>query len=383
MDSSEAKEPARRPGVPRGPGSQKRTALLIDASQLSGESAASGIGTYVRELLGELAWLDDVGVSALATADAVLPTGVARRTVTRRLRQGRPSVWEHEIRRSVELRGARGGVFHNPNPHAPILPVRPWVQTLHDLIPLVFDDPLLAGLKRRFERFGPRYAHADAVIAVSRHAADEGIRLLRLDPRKIEVIHHGASAAFYPDGAPAQDPPYVSVVSEYSKRKGFFEAIGVIQQLTASGYPHRLEFAGRIPDWQQADFRALIASTNAMDRIVVHGFVADLPTFYRRATVHLMTTRYEGFGLPALEAMASGTPVVAFSNSSLPEIIGEAGVLVPDGDIGAMAREVQLILDDPALRKELAERGVRRAATFGWRAGARQHADVYRSVDRP
>ena len=357
-----------------------KTHVLIDATQLSGQSARSGIGTYIKELLGALAVRTDSEVTALATRDVSLPSGVMHRPVTRRIRDGRPAVIEHEVRRFLEIRGRNGQVFHNPNPHAPLACPAPWVQTLLDLIPLVYDDPALAGLEKRFRRFGPRYRRADAVVAISRHAADEGIRLWGLDPARIEVVHLGVGPQFGPvQGGPA-DPPYLSLVSEYSRRKGFDLAFAVIAELADAGYPHRLVVAGRVQDWLRAEFASLLASARRPDRIEMLGFVDDLPAVYQGATVNLVTSRYEGFGLPALEAMACGVPVVAFSNSSIPEVVGDAGLLVPDGDVPAMVAAVRSLLDEPFRRAEMAQAGLERAGTFTWAASAAGHAEVYAKV---
>ena len=356
------------------------TSVWLDATQLSGQSAWSGIGTYVRELVQRLGGRPDIALSALATDDVELPDGVAQRTVTRRAREGRRAVIEHETRRTFELMARHGAVFHNPNPHAPVVCTAPWVQSLHDLIPLVYDDPALAGLRNRFRRFGPRYRRADAIIAVSRHAADEGIRLWGLDPGRIEVIHHGVGAQYVPRRDREQEPGYISVVSEFSRRKGFDLAFQVIAGLADAGYPQRLVVAGRVQDWLRGEFDATLASAPRADRIDALGFVEDLPAVYQGATVHLVTSRYEGFGFPALEAMACGVPVVAFANSSLPEVVGDAGILVPDGDVAAMVKGVRRLLDDPALRADLADAGVERARRFTWAESASRHAEVYSKV---
>lgn len=356
------------------------TKVWLDATQLSGQSAWSGIGTYVKELLEALAPSSDMDIVAMCTPDADLPAGVERRPVTRLVREGRLSVMEHESRRTLELMRRGGAVFHNPNPHPPAVCRGPWVQTLHDVIPLVYDDPALTAVKKRFERFGPRYRRADRVIAVSGHAADEATRLWGLDPRRIEVIPHGVSPGFAPSGAGPADPPYLSVVAEYSRRKGFDLAFEVIGELAAAGYPHRLVVAGRVQQWLQAEFEDLLAAAPGRDRIEVRGFVDDLPSVYQGATVHLVTSRYEGFGFPALEAMACGVPVVSFANSSLSEVVGDGGILVPDGDVRAMVTAVRSLLDDPRRRAEVAEAGLKRASEFTWAASAAAHAEVYRAV---
>jgi glycosyltransferase involved in cell wall biosynthesis len=322
-----------------------------------------------------------VSVRALATAHVPLPEGIDRVAIRRALTQGRPAVWEHEVRRSMDLLRSDADIFHNPNPHAPAVRRGPWVQTLHDVIPLVFDDPVLATVRHRWRRFGPRYLKADVIIAISRHAADEGIRLLNLDPHKVEVIYHGVSPEFRPaEEPPEADPPYLLVVSEFSARKGFAEAFAVIGDLANAGYPHRLRVAGPVPPWVRADLNRLLAAASRPDRVDSMGFVPDLAALYQGATALLVPSRYEGFGLPALEAMACGTPVVAFANSSISEVVADGGVLVRDGDVEAMRDAVRSILESPSRRTELRQQALARATAFRWDDSARRHAEIYRSV---
>jgi len=374
-------EPSRMTNHRSRSGTASRISVLLDASQLTGQSAFSGIGTYVRNLLDGLVRYSQLEVRALATPDAQLPVGVIQVPTRRWYRQGRIGVCENEVKRTLEVRLNRPRVFHNPNPHAPLLPPGRWVQTLHDVIPLVSNDPIMEPLRRRFERFGPRYASADAVIAISHHAASEGMRLLGIPSGKIRVIYHGVPPEFVPasDG-PQSDPPYVTVVSEYSSRKGFFEAFEVIAEVAEAHLPHRLKVIGRVPSWEQSNFAADLARARRPDRIDVLGFVNNLPAIYRGATAHLITSHYEGFGFPAIEAMASGTPVVAYRNTALPEVVGTGGVLVPDGDVPAFTRALLPILRVRGLREELSRAALQQAANFTWEESARAHAEVFREV---
>jgi alpha-1,3-rhamnosyl/mannosyltransferase len=256
------------------------------------------------------------------------------------------------------------------------------VQTLFDLIPLVFPDPALSAERRRWRVLGHRYRNAARVIAISRYTADEGIRLLDLDPARVVVAHLGVDPIFSPDGTePDSDPPYLLMVSEYSLRKGYREGLQVIAALADLGYPHRLKIAGRIAPWVKPAVAAVVEAAPRPDRVDLEGFVPDLAALYRRADVFLGSSRYEGFGLPALEAMASGTPVVAFANSSTPEIVGDGGILVSDGIVPALVGAVRSVLDDPSKRNEVRERGLERAKCFTWQRCADLHAEVYRDTD--
>jgi glycosyltransferase involved in cell wall biosynthesis len=356
--------------------------VVVDGRELTGDSAGSGIGTYIRNLLAGLAAFDDIAVEALATRDAVLPAGVRRVPIRRVFYGRRRAVIEHASLVAVDLAlRSRADVFHNPLFHAPAGIRRRWVQTLHDVIPLVDPDPALDVLRRRWRRFGPRYRSADAVVADSRHTADEGIRLLGLRADRVHVVHLGVSSAFSPDGPRFEaDPPYVLAVGQFSARKGVGEALAVIDRIADAGLPHRLRLAGWVPPSLQAAHDDLLARAPRPDRVEVLGFVDDLAALYRGASLVLVPSRYEGFGLPALEAMASGVPVVSFANSSLPEVVGDGGVLVPDGDVLALADAAIALLANEGRAGEVAAAGLARARTFTWDRCARQTADVYREI---
>jgi len=321
----------------------------------------------------------DVEVTALVTDSVHLPAGVHRREVHRVAHVGRAELVEHALRLPLDLRRTSGDIFHNPAVHAPWRVDRPWVQTLFDVIPLVRDDPDMAALRKRWRRFAPRYRRADAIVAISRSAADDGIRVLGLDPARIQVAHLGVGPEFRPGPGPT-DPPYLLVVSEFSTRKGFAEAFAVTARLAERGHPHLLKVAGRVHPWAREALLATVAASPRPDLVEVLGFVEDLPALLRDASVFLMSSRYEGFGLPALEAMASGLPVVAFANSAVTEVVTGGGALVPDGDVAAMTEAVYRLLESPAAWQDARDAGLARAAQFTWAASAKLHAEVFSSV---
>jgi glycosyltransferase involved in cell wall biosynthesis len=355
------------------------TPVVIDAHALT---AGSGTGTYVRGLLSSLALHDEVEVTALCPPGATLPPGITERPLRRRMDRPRAALMEHSLRLPIELRTARrdGTVFHNPNFHAPPALGAPWVQTLHDLIPLLFDSSDTAALRARWKRFAPRYRRASAVIAVSHHVAASGIDLLGLDPQRVHVSHHGVGAEFGPGSSASDGPPYLLMVSEFSRRKGYAEAFAVMDALADAGYPHRLVVAGRVHAANRPELSALHAASRHPERIDIRGFVPDLVSLYQGASVFLMCSRYEGFGIPPLEAMASGVPVVAFANSAVTEVVGDGGQLVHDGDVASMTEAVRQIIDAPALAAEWRERGLDHVRPFTWEASASRHIDVYRSL---
>ncbi len=355
------------------------THVAIDATVLSTAGSYRGMGSYVRNLLGALALDPSVAVTALALAAADLPGGV-RRSRVRRPAPDRLRALEHDLLLPRDLKRAGAEVGHSTSAQPPPRWPAPLVQTLFDVIPLRSDDPALAHERRRWRNLAPRYRRADAVIAISRHAAEEGIAALGLDPRRVTVAHLGVSPDFRPGGTGTADPPYLLLVSEYSRRKGYEKAFAVISALADAGYPHRIRVAGRIAPHLAAPVADIVANAGKPDRIDLLGFVDDLVAEYQGAHAVLVTSSAEGFGLPALEAMACGTPVIAFANTSITEVVDDAGVLVADDDVAQMVREVKQVLDDDGWRKELVARGPERAKAFTWQRCASAHAEVYRSV---
>ena len=351
--------------------------LLIDATALGDDSAYRGIGTYVRHLLEGLARQPGLRTTALCLAGAPLPEGVGRVRI-RRVARARWRRREHELLLPLDLLRHNAGVFHSPALDPPWRCRGPWVQTLHDVIPLVFEDAELDVERRRWRRHAQRYRHADAIIAVSRYSAEVGTSVLDLDPRRIEVIPHGVGAEFEPPPSGGQaERRDLLLVGEYSKRKGYPEALAVVGALTELGYPPRLRVAGRIAPWVRPAVEAVVGRSPARDRVELLGFVDDLVTEYQQARVLIMSSRYEGFGFPVLEAMACGTPVVAFANSSLTEVVGDAGLLVPDGDVSEMTKAVRSLLDDQRRWSEYSARGLERVKQFSWEQSVARHAEVF------
>jgi glycosyltransferase involved in cell wall biosynthesis len=358
------------------------TVALIDGYALSNASANRGIGTFLKQLLAGLGADPALSVEALAERDARLPEGVTRATIHRPTAQRFRSL-THDLLLPLDLRRSGCDVFHSPAQHPPRRSPVPWVQTLHDLTPLTWPHPLLAPERRHWLRVGPRLRRAAAVATVSRFSADEAITHLGLDPGRLEVIPLGVDPAlFHPSGPVDEEAPYLLHVAAWGPHKGFDEALAVVARLADAGLPHRLVLAGPQDRWMASQIQAAVRMSPRPDRVELAGYVPDIAAMYSGAAALLMTSRCEGFGLPTLEAMACGTPVIAFDNSALPEVVGEAGVLVPDGDIEAMTRVVRELIQSGSMRQELVAAGLARAAEFRWGAMVAAYRGLLESARR-
>ncbi|HWA66753.1 MAG TPA: glycosyltransferase family 1 protein [Mycobacteriales bacterium] len=351
-------------------------ALGIDGYSLSEGSEVRGIGTFLRHLIAGLAGHQDFDVSVFATKDVELPAG-AKRVVMGPPGHHRIRSLRHDARLPTLIRRSRCEVFHSPALSPPPRSPVPWAQTLHDLTPLVFDDPRLAGERKRWLRLASRVRAADAVICVSHSSARQGIELLGLDPRRVRVIPHGVSTAFSP-GRPARPPetPYLLMVATWGPHKGFREAIAALDAVAADGLPHRLLIAGAQTDQTRQRIAENVRSSRFPERVVVLDHLPDLVDVYRGADLVLVPSHAEGFGLPALEAMACGVPVLAADATSLPEVVGDAGVLVPVGDAAMWGDAAVRLLGDAPRRAELGRRGAARAADFTWERAVAAYAEV-------
>jgi glycosyltransferase involved in cell wall biosynthesis len=369
------------------PISQRSIPVLIDGRQLTGLGATRGFGRYLRSLLPELASKREVSVSVLITPKELdrLPEGI-RGIAVHRLRPGRFEDMEHRILVPLDIARHQSGLFHSAAAERPPrMCAHPWVHTIHD-VPLSFAGADSSRELRTWRQRRERVRFADAVIAVSRYVAAGAIEQLGLDPARVHVIPHGVSAAFSPGperppgtGQPVTASPYLLFVTDHAPHKGFGEAIALISALAERGLPHRLVHVGRILPWSRPTVDSLMARTAHPERVEFAGPANDetLARWYRGADALVVTSRAEGFGLPAVEGMACGTPVLAFDNSALREVVGDGGLMSPDGDVPALAEAVMGLVSNPDRWRAASAAAYRRSRSFSWETCATAHVQVF------
>jgi len=265
------------------------------------------------------------------------------------------------------------------------------VFTLHDLI-FLFHPETHKPLNRWFlTLMMPRFLRAaDAIIAVSECTRRDAIRFYGIPEEKITVIYEGVSPRFRP-----ASPEAVRAVREkYSLPEHFILYVGTIEprkNLTAllEAFTNlqsaicnlHLVFVGK-KGWLYEGFFRRLRELGLEDRVIFTGYVPDedLPAIYSAADLFVFPSLYEGFGLPVLEAMACGTPVVCSNTSSLPEVAGDAALLVDPTDVRALAGAMERALRDEEKRREMRERGLRQATKFSWEKAAAMTLKVYQDV---
>lgn len=349
---------------------------------LQGPSAARGVGAYAR---GLLAGLIEVGFDRNLTLllDAAfetpaLPVGEYRLVGSRRRNHGHLAAYEDAVALNTDIERVGPDVYHAIDFHLPGRSPRPVVVTLHDLIPWAWGGGVMRGERMRYWIGRRLLRRADAVIAVSQATAEDAVRLRAVARPAIRVVPEAAGPAFVPRPGAAQ-----RVRHRWGMEKAYLLFVGALDA--------RKDPAGLLRAWAVArethpELQLLIAGEPGkqaprMPGAFQLGRVEDdgLAELYTAAACLPFPSRYEGFGLPCLEAMACGCPVAAFRNSSIPEVVDDAGILVADGDADALGRAAARMIAQP---EHWRQAGLHRAKQFSWAKTARETISAYESVLR-
>jgi glycosyltransferase involved in cell wall biosynthesis len=375
--------------------------IAIDYTAAARQGA--GIGRYARELIDAVLASTSPHDFVLLTATAGLgeswtyaqqqlremaarPTGLTFRDLPltddwmarlwQRLRLPLPAEW---------ITG-RVDVFYSPDFVLPPLHRNTRaLLTVHDLSFLRHPETFPPKLGAYLNQAVPRsVARADHILADSEATRRDLIDLLSVPPSKVTTLYGGVTPRFNPQAADDERArlqtqygvgahPYILAVGTVQPRKNYVRLMEACDPLAA---PRNLDLVivGR-PAWLS---EPIITAAEQRPYVHLMGFFADadLPALYRQAEVLAFPSVYEGFGFPSLEAMACGTPVVASTASSVPEVVGDAGLLVDPLDVPAWTEALAQTLDDQTLRARLREAGLARAATFTWARTAQAWLDL-------
>ena len=375
------------PGTPR---------IGLDAHllNLSGNYRSAGINWYTYNLLKHLSAVPDfhytvflsdrdrIHFDALSLSPSRLPT---RNPLAR-------IAWEQLVQ-PLALRRERIELLHALAFAGPLAISIPWVVTIYDLSFMRYPQSFNAA-NRAYLAWAVRHSvrHANRVIAISESTRRDLIALFGASPEKTVVVYCGADPAFTPSNNQAEidelrarrglPDKLILCVSTIEPRKNIARLIRAFARARrAARLPHRLVLVGA-RGWKYAEIDAAIEQEEMQDHVFFAGYVPqeELPLWYRAADLFVYPSLYEGFGLPPLEAMASGTPVITSNAASLPEVVGDAALLVAPDDEAALADAMVRGVTDRALREQMLARGLAQAAKFSWTRAARETTDIYRAV---
>lgn len=365
--------------------------IAFDASFLS--LPASGIGTYVRGLTEALLRRqDELGISVRLIEPQpgrILQPGHKLHRF----------LWDATGVTPATLRQAgRPDVIHLPQMSAPVLAPAPMVLTIHDVIPLVLDDYRASRAMQAYLSLMARTSkRARLVIAPSHAAADDIARVLGIDADRITVIPEAPDQSLAPDVSGAARArvaeewgvtgPYLFNIGGYDRRKNLpltIEAFAAaLPQLPADA---KLVIGGAPHSDNPHIFPPLepvIREHGLHDHVVLTGRVSDEDrrALYQAATGYVTASEYEGFGLTPLESMACGVPAIVANRTSLPEVVGDAGLIV-EPTVDELAKAMVKLFTDAVLHGELSRLSLERAGTFTWDAAAKQTVEVYHRASR-
>ncbi|MBN2148903.1 MAG: glycosyltransferase family 4 protein [Anaerolineales bacterium] len=274
------------------------------------------------------------------------------------------------------------------------------VVTVHDIIPyLMRDDPVHNDLPQFYDRWMDQTAmhnlrRADRLIAISGYTKKMLVEKLDCSPEKIRVILYGLDHELFKP-APVMD----SFLQQYALSPGYRYLLYVGSELPRKNLPRLLQAIAKakaeIPKirllkvgtpifaHQFESLKALISSLNLEDNVIFidHPPQADLVTLYSFADLFVFPSLFEGFGMPPLEAMACGAPVICSNAASLPEVVGDAAITIDPYDVEAWASAIVRVLNDSSLRTDLSKRGLEHAGQFTWERHARETTAVYQELE--
>ena len=338
--------------------------IALDATYGVGDQL-SGVGLYSHEIL----W-------GLAAAHPEVRFHFAYRP-HRYFRSWQLSLPRNVRRRPlIEPLSPRGAdLFHGLNQRLPRLALRRAVATFHDLFVMTGEYSTPEFRARFTAQARDAAERADAIIAVSEYTRQQVISLLGVDPSKVRVVHHGTRTLTFP----AREREKVILnVGAMQTRKNIARLVEAFETVDPGW---RLVLAGS-SGYGSSEILRRIANSPAQQRITVTGYVtpAELAGWYARAEIFAFPSLDEGFGMPLLEAMAAGTPVITSNRSALPEVAGDAAILVDPENAEALGQALRNLTHNEELRRDLALRGAVRARLFTWDKAVEETWNVYKDL---
>jgi len=370
--------------------------IAIDARWIFPE--ISGIGLYTQELIAALTRSPTPHrFTVIFNRPEVMARTAAQTDFTHHAEftgvmiNSSPFAPLDQIRLPRLLKKQNVDIYHTTNFMIPLVGMGDIkrVVTIHDLIPLLFRDYAPRAKKNRFFVVYKWLMHtaarkSDMIIAVSESTKRDVIQHLGIAPdneNKVRVIHEGVTTNHIPAQRIARNETIFLFVGRRDPYKNLPMLVQSLADLRNEGLPAKLRVVGS-DDPRYPEARQLAEKLGVNDHVLWSGYVPDrdLLSAYQQADVFVLPSRYEGFGLPVLEAMACGTPVICSNTSSLPEVAGNAALMIDPSNPATLTDAMRRVIKDPALRADLSRKGLAQAAAFTWDETARQTLSAYEAV---
>lgn len=367
--------------------------VVLDGMLLKGRF--SGVEVSILELARALS-LHGEGTYTLCVPEACPEPDISTETF-RTVRYGRTTdrrlsriVWEQGVLPSIAAR-EKADVLHAPGYVAPLRARMPVVISVYDLIALQFPAWCTVLNRWHYRLMLPRsIRRATRIVVPSQRTRDDLVQRFPSAADKVRVIPLGVSERYSreaPDGAEPLarhgiEAPFILYAGKLEPKKNVTALVEAFATLVKQGNASlQLVLAGERA-WGYAEVERAVRKAGVGDRVVFTGYVppADQLCLYRAATVFAFPSHYEGFGLPPLEAMASGTPVVAANTGALPEVLGDAATLVAPDDVDGLAAALARVVSDKLYREAVVQRGRERVRACTWERTARATEAVYREA---
>ena len=370
--------------------------IAIDAHSVG--TKLGGNESYAVNLIEALAQIDEVNEYTLFVTTAEARDRFHQRWPNFKVRSTLPHTpfIRIPLTLSAELRKHPVDVLHVQFTAPPFCPC-PVVVSIHDLsfehLPETFHRRSRIQLRLTVRSSARRAAK---VLTLSEHTRRDVIETYGIEPSRITAIPLAAPGHFYPveDNRELQrvrhnygiDGKYILSVSSIQPRKNLTRLVqayaSLRDKLTETELP-KLVLVGK-RGWLYDDTLRALEETRLADSVILTGYVpeSDLPALYSGAICFVYPSYFEGFGLPPLEAMKCGAPVIVGNQTSLPEVVGDAGLTVDPFEVRSIAEAIEKLINDSVLRRELSVKGRSRAETFNWRKTAQQTLGIYQQVAR-
>lgn len=371
----------------------RRMRVVFDAHALTPHR--SGIGEYSQHLLHAMVreFSDQIDLH-LYVPSGIHPAGSADDILrlTADVREGDFFRMQHQWRLPAMLRSGEYDLLHSPDFLLPVFSSLPAICTIHDLIPLVHPEFIPRSLKVRllplFRAWVKRaVGRSAAVITDSEHSKRDIVRLLDADTRRVRVIPLAPTLEPCPgdaDALPGGLLPgtYILYVGRHDPYKGLAHLLRAFADARRGGLPDALHVAVAGKRDDRYGYEALVTELGIDARVVFLDYVttAQLSTLYAHALVYVHPSLYEGFGLPPLDAMRHGTPVISSNRASLPEVVGDAAMMVDPEHTGEFARMLRDVAENTTLRRQFIQKGFEHVTRFSWNHTAQQTVQVYMHV---